>query len=70
MRDKIVILEEGNCTHLHWTYCDMFPPWTSLNQQNSNTALCQRGAEWKNRILVDQEAWEGAAFEFKDMAIP
>ena len=43
----------------------MFVPWAALNQQHSDTNLCERGVERKHRQLAYNEAHEGTALDFK-----
>ena len=43
----------------------MFVPWWALNRRHSTTTLCVQGAERKYRRIAEQEAWEGAALDFK-----
>ena len=58
IRDTLVILEEGNHPHPRCLNCDVFVPWAALNRRHPTTVLCIWGADWKNRILIEEEARE------------
>ena len=70
MRDKIVILEEGNRPHPHCPNCDMFVPRTCLNLCHYTTAICMRGADQKHRRLVQEEEIDKDEISYKNIDRP
>ena len=63
VRYMIVIMEEGNRPHPHCPVCDMFFPWSILNQFRPTTVIFARGANRNRRHLLDEEAWSGTGEE-------
>ena len=59
VRDKIVILEEGNQPYPRCPKCDMFVPHKSLNGRNPATDFCRMGGGSKRRRLEEEEAQAG-----------
>ena len=64
MREKFVILEEGNRPYPRCPQCDMFVPQKSLNCRYLAMAFCQRGADRKWWRLAEEEARAGTDMEF------
>ena len=70
MQDTLVILEEGNPPHPRCPDFDMFPPWVALNRRHHTTSLCAQGAEYKRRILDEEEERKGSAHSFTPYNCP
>ena len=60
----VIILEEGNITHLFFPHCDMLVPWKALNGRHVTTAQCSKGVERKRRWLAAEDMRESAARAF------
>ena len=43
----------------------IYVTFMALNLRKSTIILCTRGLEWKQKILVKEEAWYGYAIYFK-----
>ena len=48
----------------------MFVPWGAINRNHPTTGLCKRGAEWKRRRMVEEEAREGEVIAFRAYGQP
>ena len=64
IRYTVVILEEGNLPHPWCPLYNMMMLWRSLKGSHKNTAQYKKGAEWKRRSLVEDEAREETSREF------
>ena len=56
IRETVVILEKGNLPHPRCPLFDIMVPWRSLNGSHKSTEQCKKGAEQKQRCLVEEEA--------------
>ena len=64
--ETVAIMEEGNPLHLWCTRCDMLVPWRALNDRQTATDKCARGAEQKRRRLAEAELREILERAFKE----
>ena len=54
--DTVVILGEGNLSHLRCPLCDMMVLWRYFNESHKRTSQWKKGADRKRRILAAEEA--------------
>ena len=65
MRDRVIILDEGNLPHPICTNCDMFVPWRALNGRHKSKELCRGGVDKKRRRLAEAEVRDSADMAFE-----
>ena len=65
MREKIVVLEEGNLPLPKCSCCDMFVTWEDLNGRHQAMSMCAKEVEQKYMCQVYEEADAGAEAAFQ-----
>ena len=70
VRDKIVILEEGNQPYPRCPKCDIFVSYKALNGRHLATDFYHRGEERRWRRLEEEEARAGTAAVVTTYGIP
>ena len=62
--DTVIILDEENPPHLRSPCCNMLLPWNALNMRHLDTVQCTKGAEMKQRRLVEEDPRESLERDF------
>ena len=68
--DTVLILDEGNLSHITCPLCDMMFPWRSLNRQHQHKSQCKKGAERKRSWLTSYEERSVTSRSFSSYGSP